>query len=76
MVAKGLTEPVTHESTFSFHFPDCERLPPPVLPFVNVSFSYSGKAEDYLYQARNFLKTKGSGHELYFDCYEYRMHVF
>lgn len=50
MVAKGLTEPVAHEATFSFQFPDCDKLPPPVLPFVNVSFSYSGKAEDYLYQ--------------------------
>ena len=49
-MAKGLTEPVTHESTFTFNFPDCEKLPPPVLPFINVSFAYSGKAEDYLYQ--------------------------
>ena len=52
MMAKGLTEPVTHESTFSFNFPDCEKLPPPVLPFINVSFAYSGKKEDYLYQVR------------------------
>ena len=50
MVAKGLTEPVAHEATFTFQFPDCDKLPPPVLPFVNVSFSYSGKPEDYLYQ--------------------------
>jgi len=52
MVAKGLTEPVTHESTFTFQFPDCEKLPPPVLPFINVSFAYSGKKEDFLYQVR------------------------
>ena len=50
MMAKGLTEPVTHESTFTFNFPDCEKLPRPVLPFINVSFAYSGKKEDYLYQ--------------------------
>lgn len=49
MVAKGLTEPVSRESTFKFSFPDCDKLPPPVLPFVDVSFSYSGKKEDYLY---------------------------
>jgi ATP-binding cassette, subfamily F, member 2 len=52
MVAKGLTEPVTRESTFRFTFPDCDKLPPPVLPFVDVSFSYSGKKEDYLYSVR------------------------
>ena len=50
MMAKGLTEPVTHESTFTFNFPDCAKLPPPVLPFINVSFAYSGKKEDFLYQ--------------------------
>jgi ATP-binding cassette subfamily F protein 2 len=49
MVAKGLTEPVTQESTFKFSFPDCDKLPPPVMPFVDVSFSYSGKKADYLY---------------------------
>jgi hypothetical protein len=55
MVAKGLTEPVTRESTFRFTFPDCDKLPPPVLPFVDVSFSYSGKKEDYLYSVRPFV---------------------
>lgn len=49
MVAKGLTEPVHKEATFKFSFPDCEKLPPPVMPFVDVSFSYSGKKADYLY---------------------------
>lgn len=49
MMAKGLTEPVMRESTFRFSFPDCDKLPPPVLPFVDVSFSYSGKKADYLY---------------------------
>lgn len=53
MVAKGLTEPVTQESTFKFQFPDCDKLPPPVMPFVDVSFSYSGKKEDYLYRVRH-----------------------
>lgn len=49
MVAKGLTEPVHKEARFKFAFPDCDKLPPPVMPFVDVSFSYSGKKSDYLY---------------------------
>ena len=55
MVAKGLTEPVHKESTFKFSFPDCDKLPPPVMPFVDVSFSYSGKKADYLYTVRAVL---------------------
>lgn len=50
MEADGLTPPVTHEKTFAFSFPDCEKLPPPVLPFVDVSFAYSGKEEDMIYR--------------------------
>ena len=41
------------ERTFNFDFPDCDKLPPPVLPFVGVSFSYSGKKEEYLYEDLN-----------------------
>ena len=52
MVVKGLTPPVHRERTFSFKFPDCEKLPPPVMPFVDVAFSYSGKKSDYLYKVR------------------------
>ena len=37
MEADGLTKPVTRERTFQFMFPDCEKLPPPVLPFIDVS---------------------------------------
>lgn len=50
MVAAGLTPPVAKEVDFSFDFPDCQKVPPPVLPFGNVSFSYSGKKEEYLYE--------------------------
>ena len=32
--------------------PDCEKLPPPMLPFINVSFAYSGKEEDMMYRVR------------------------
>ena len=53
MYEAGLMPPVRKERNFNFDFPDCEKLPPPVLPFVNVSFSYSGKKEDYLYENLN-----------------------
>ncbi|KAF6251500.1 flagellar associated protein [Scenedesmus sp. NREL 46B-D3] len=42
------------EHTFEFQFPDCDKLPPPVLPFQNVSFSYSGNAEGMLYKNLEF----------------------
>ena len=50
MEAAGLTPPVQHESTFHFNFPDCDKLPPPVLPFQDVSFAYSGQDKDCLYR--------------------------
>lgn len=56
MEAAGLTKPVTHQRTFAFSFPDCEKLPPPVLPFVDVSFAYSGKEEDMLYRVRSLAE--------------------
>mmetsp|Transcript_14730 Transcript_14730/g.26046 ORF Transcript_14730/g.26046 Transcript_14730/m.26046 type:complete len:409 (-) Transcript_14730:218-1444(-) len=54
MYAAGLTPPVARERTFHFKFPDCDKLPPPVMPFVDVSFAYSGKPEDYLYTHLDF----------------------
>lgn len=50
MEADGFIQPVIHERTFSFRFADVEKLPPPVLAFDDVTFSYSGKTEDDLYQ--------------------------
>ncbi len=41
------------ERNFNFDFPDCDKLPPPVLPFIGVAFSYSGKKEDHLYENLN-----------------------
>ena len=38
MEADGLTKPVTRDRTFAFRFPDCEKLPPPVLPFIDVRY--------------------------------------
>jgi len=54
MVAAGLTPPVIKEKTFTFRFPECTKVPPPVLPFDNVSFAYDGKAEHYLYKDLDF----------------------
>jgi len=49
MYAAGLTEKPMPEPVFNFQFPDPEDLPIP-LAFHGVSFSYSGKPEDYLYE--------------------------
>ena len=45
--------PQPREPSLVFNFPEAEMLPPPVLPFDNVSFSYSGDAKDYLYDKLN-----------------------
>jgi len=54
MMEAGLTEKPVPDPQYKFRFPDSEKLPPPVLAFDNVSFSYSGKKEDYLYTDLNF----------------------
>ena len=45
----AVPKPQIREPTLVLNFLSMERLPPPVLPFDDVSFSYSGKPEDYLY---------------------------
>eukprot|EP00929_Paragymnodinium_shiwhaense_P084185 TRINITY_DN449_c0_g1_i5.p1 TRINITY_DN449_c0_g1~~TRINITY_DN449_c0_g1_i5.p1 ORF type:complete len:610 (+),score=198.80 TRINITY_DN449_c0_g1_i5:89-1918(+) len=50
MVEAGLTEMPVADPTYKFSFPDSEKLSPPVLAFHNVSFSYSGRKEDHLYE--------------------------
>ena len=53
-IAANLVEkPHVREPTLVLDFIASERLPPPVLPFDDVSFSYSGKPEDYLYDHLN-----------------------
>jgi ATP-binding cassette, subfamily F, member 2 len=54
MEADGFIQPVHKERVFSFRFADVEKLPPPVLSLDNVTFSYSGKAEDNLYENLDF----------------------
>ncbi|KAJ1653947.1 ABC transporter ATP-binding protein arb1 [Dispira simplex] len=50
MEAAGLVEKVEPPPKYRFRFANVGKLPPPVLSFDNVSFSYSGKSEDYLYR--------------------------
>jgi len=54
MVEAGLTTCPQPDPVFRFTFPSSEKIPPPVLAFQNVSFSYSGKKEDYLYTNLEF----------------------
>merc|ERR1719204_1843083 len=54
MKEKGLTPKPLADPKYSFRFPDSEKLPPPVLAFNEMSFSYSGKKEDYLYSKVSF----------------------
>jgi ATP-binding cassette subfamily F protein 2 len=50
MEADGFIQPVTGDKVFTFRFADVDKLPPPVLSFDNVTFSYSGNPEDDLYR--------------------------
>jgi len=54
MKEKGLTEKPKSDLRYEFRFPDAEKLPPPVLAFDNMSFSYSGEKKDYLYTKTGF----------------------
>jgi ATP-binding cassette subfamily F protein 2 len=54
MIEKGLTEKPKPDPQYQFTFPQCETLAPPVLAFHDVSFSYSGRKEDYLYDNISF----------------------
>lgn len=54
MEADGLIQKVVPDRVFSFNFPSVEKLPPPVLSFDDVTFSYSGDPKDNLYENLNF----------------------
>lgn len=54
MEADGLIQPVVPDKVFSFRFPEVLRLPPPVLAFDEISFSYDGNPEHNLYENLNF----------------------
>ena len=50
MEADGYIQPVHQDRVFTFRFADVEKLPPPVLSFDDVTFGYSGKKADNLYE--------------------------
>jgi len=50
MEAAGLIEKVETPKPLRFNFEDIRKLPPPILAFSDVAFSYSGKKADYLYE--------------------------
>ncbi|CEH12375.1 atp-binding cassette transporter [Ceraceosorus bombacis] len=54
MEAAGLIQPVTTPRPLRFNFEDVRKLPPPIIAFNEVAFSYSGKKEDYLYKDLSF----------------------
>ncbi|KAF4619511.1 hypothetical protein D9613_004634 [Agrocybe pediades] len=54
MEAAGLVEKVETGKQLRFNFEDVRKLPPPIIAFDNVAFSYSGKKEDYLYEKLSF----------------------
>ena len=52
--AAGLVEPVVQPKQLRFNFEDVRKLPPPIIAFNDVGFSYSGKEEDFLYKDLSF----------------------
>lgn len=54
MEADGFIQPVHQDRVFTFRFADVEKLPPPVLAFDDVTFSYSGRPDDTLYEHLDF----------------------
>merc|ERR1711962_346216 len=53
MVAGGLTEKVSRESSISFCFYSCGTIPPPVVMVQNVSFRYN-ESTPYIYKNLEF----------------------
>lgn len=53
MIESGLTEKVQSDRNISFYFPDCGKLPPPVLAVEHVSFGYD-EAKGLIYKDLDF----------------------
>jgi ATP-binding cassette subfamily F protein 2 len=53
MYARGLTPKVTVGHSYNFRFAACDPLPPPILQFQHMAFSYSGDIKDALYRDVN-----------------------
>ncbi|KAK4685098.1 ATP-binding cassette, subfamily F, member 2, partial [Tremellales sp. Uapishka_1] len=54
MEAAGLIEKVEVPKVLRFNFEDVKKLPPPIIAFSDVAFSYSGEKKDYLYKDLSF----------------------
>jgi ATP-binding cassette, subfamily F, member 2 len=54
MEAAGLIEKIEQKKPLHFNFEDIRKLPPPIIAFDEVAFSYSGKSADYLYKNLSF----------------------
>lgn len=54
MEAAGLIQPVVVPRQLRFNFEDIRKLPPPIIAFNDVAFSYSGQEKDYLYRDLSF----------------------
>ncbi|KAG6836250.1 hypothetical protein H0H93_009815 [Arthromyces matolae] len=54
MEAAGLIEKIEAPRPLRFNFEDIKKLPPPIIAFDEIAFSYSGKKEDYLYKKLSF----------------------
>jgi ATP-binding cassette subfamily F protein 2 len=54
MEAAGLIEKIEQPRPLRFHFEDIRKLPPPILSFNDVAFSYSRQKKDYLYEHLSF----------------------
>ncbi|KAJ7582062.1 P-loop containing nucleoside triphosphate hydrolase protein [Mycena floridula] len=54
MEAAGLVEKIEAGKPLRFNFEDIRQLPPPIIAFDDIAFSYSGKKEDHLYEHLSF----------------------
>lgn len=54
MEAAGFIQPVHKPKDLLFNFEDVKKLPPPIIAFSDVSFSYDGKKENALYKDLSF----------------------
>lgn len=54
MEAAGLIQPVQISRPLRFNFEDVRKLPPPIIAFSDVAFSYSGEPKDFLYKDLSF----------------------
>ncbi|KAG6886386.1 hypothetical protein C0995_008246 [Termitomyces sp. Mi166 len=54
MEAAGLIEKVETPRPLRFNFEDIKKLPPPIIAFNSIVFSYSGRKENYLYKNLSF----------------------